>query len=440
MQPKKRVLIITYYWPPQGGSGVQRWLKFSKYFREFGWEPIIYTPSNPEMMSVDSSLEQEISADLTVIKRGIIEPYSLYKLFVGKRKEPLKPGFIRGAKSEKNSFKERASLFIRSNLFIPDPKMLWIAPSIRFLTKYISYNRVDAIVTTGPPHSMHLIGYKLSKKNSLPWIADFRDPWSTMFNFKYLNHLASVVALHKRLEKRVLTSATAVVTVSQTIAKELSTIAGGRDIKVITNGYDGEDFSLPPPPTDKKFSITYTGLFMEGQNPKNLWRYLGERVKSDHHFAADLQINLIGNIDSAILESLTENRLTPNAVLKGYLPHNEAILFQRSSQLLLLSAGVEPEAAGILTGKYFEYVASKRPILAFAPLNSELHRAIEQDKSGAVFHYSQESELHEWLDKCYIEFKTAGCCNNSNSREGLITKYSRKELAKEMVTLLDTIL
>jgi len=447
VQSKRRVLIITYYWPPQGGSGVQRWLKFAKYLGQFGWEPVIYTPLNPEMFTIDNSLEGELPKELKVIKRTIVEPYTLYKFFTGKGKASLKPGYIKSSSCEKSSlstkessWRERFSLFLRSNLFIPDPKILWMAPSWRFLLKYVSYNRIDAIVSTGPPHSMHLIAKKLSQKSSIPWIADFRDPWSKMFNFKYMGHLPLTVKKIEKLERGVLNSATAVVTVTRTIAEELSNLAGGRRVEVITNGFDPADFSSPPPQLDSKFTITYTGLFMEGQNPLALWSYLGEKVKEESRFKEDLKILLVGNIDCHIVESIKSCGLEGNLEERGYLPHSKIVQLQRASQLLLLSAGVEPEAVGILTGKYFEYVASGRPILAFAPLGSELHRAIGEDGSGATFLYNQKEEMGVWLQERYREFKGGGKSLVPNLNRDSIAKYSRRELTKEMAALLESIL
>ena len=194
----KKALVITYYWPPAGGSGVQRWLKFVKYFRKYGIEPVVYTPENPEIMAEDSALLDEIPSGVTVIKRGIVEPYNLYKIISGKRGEKIKPGFIteRG-KSNKKSLPEKLSLFIRSNVFIPDPKALWIFPSVRFLKRYLKERPVDVIISTGPPHSMHLIARKVAGSLNIPWIADFRDPWTGMYTFKYMNNTSLTRMIHR---------------------------------------------------------------------------------------------------------------------------------------------------------------------------------------------------------------------------------------------------
>ncbi|MBQ3521911.1 MAG: glycosyl transferase family 1, partial [Bacteroidales bacterium] len=202
----KKVLIITYYWPPSGGSGVQRWLKFAKYLPQYGWEPVVYTPENPEANSIDEALLKDVGPQTTVIKRKIVEPYGFYKALSGKKGSQIKANLV-SSSNNKKSFVQRLSLFIRGNLFIPDPRILWVAPSVRFLKKYLKENPVDAIVSTGPPHSMHLIAKKLSKSTDIPWLADFRDPWTGIFYFKHLGLSKFAYRRHRKLEQSVLNNA-----------------------------------------------------------------------------------------------------------------------------------------------------------------------------------------------------------------------------------------
>jgi glycosyltransferase involved in cell wall biosynthesis len=427
----KRVLIITYYWPPQGGSGVQRWLKFVKYLREYGWEPVVYTPLNPEMMAHDASLEQEIPEGVEIIRRKITEPYSIYKFLTGKSKSGVKPGFISDGKK---SFKERLSLFLRSNLFIPDPKALWIGPSAKFLEKYISEKRIDALVSTGPPHSMHLIARRVARKSSLPWLADFRDPWTRMYNFKYMGHSFLSRYIHSKLEKKVLRDATALVTVTNTISAELSAISGGREVHVITNGYDPEDFSGRDITPEDGFTITYTGLFVETQNPVMLWELLGKRCNEDSLFARDLRIRIIGHTDRSIIDEIHKNGLKSNLVKMNYTPHDKVIEWQRKARILLLAGGKEPESRGILTGKFFEYLAAKRPILGFGPKGGDMDIALEESGCGKMFDYSDLTGMASWIEEQYKIYKNGG---NPLSM-GDILKYSRKELTSRMAEILDS--
>jgi hypothetical protein len=441
----KRVLIITYYWPPSGGSGVQRWLKFVKYLREFGYEPVVYTPQNPELMAVDNSLCEEVPLGIEVIKRDIAEPYSLYKLLTGRRGESVKPGFISSTstgnkKTKKKStpvkgaLKERLSLFIRSNLFIPDPKMLWIYPSYRFLKRYLRENPVDVIVSTGPPHSMHLIAKRVSKATGTPWLADFRDPWTKMYNFKYLGCTPLVLAIHKKLEKSVVSCADWVVTVTNTIAGELKELKPKR-LDVITNGYDKADFPDIPITREETFTITYTGLFVPTQNPSVLWKILGERVSGDIEFSKNLKIRIIGDADRSILDDIALNGLENHLVKMEYTPHNEAVIWQRKSRILLLSGGREPESRGILTGKFFEYLAAARPILGFGPKGGDMDIALEESRAGEMFDYEDYEGVSKWLDSQYALY-TAGV---EPAIGGDISKYSRRELTRRVAEILDKI-
>lgn len=426
----KKVLIITYYWPPQGGSGVQRWLKFVKYFREFGIDPIVYTPENPELMATDSALEREVPVGVLVLKKRITEPYTLYKYFTGKK--DIKPGFISGKSGGAGRFKESLSLFLRSNFFIPDPKMLWIVPSAKFLIKYIRNNKVDAIISTGPPHSMHIIAKKVSVSTGIPWIADFRDPWTGMYNFKHMKNTFLTEFIHKRMEKGVLNSAQKVVVVTQGMKQEMENL-GAKSVSVITNGFDESDFPLLSTTPDTKFSLIYTGLFFKDRNPSNLWRVLGDMVKENSKFAEDLKIRLAGNIDASIIEEIKMAGLGSNLECKSYIPHNQATEMQQMATLLLLSSGSEPESMSILTGKFFEYLAARRPILAFGHKGSNIDAALSETKAGELFGYDEVERLSSWIREKYKEFSNGGVASTG----GEIAKYSRRSLTREMSELIN---
>ncbi|HPD95904.1 MAG TPA: glycosyl transferase family 1, partial [Tenuifilaceae bacterium] len=172
----KRVLIITYYWPPSGGAPVQRWLKFAKYLERFGWQPVIYTPENPESFYDDESLMRDVPKDIEIVKSHIWEPYDIYRMLTGKKGEKIAVGFTSADK--KKGVSHNLLMWLRGNLLIPDPRIFWVNPSVRFLKKYLKENPVDVVVTTGPPHSLHLIGLKLKRKLKVKWLADFRDPWT----------------------------------------------------------------------------------------------------------------------------------------------------------------------------------------------------------------------------------------------------------------------
>ena len=287
----KRLLIITYYWPPTGGSGVQRWVKFSKYLPQFGWQPVIYTPENPEQLAIDESLLSDIPDCAEVIKTHISEPYEIYRRLTGAKGKAQE---VNPLNAQKKSLGKKISLWLRGNIFIPDPRIWWVRPSVRFLTKYLREHPVDAVVTTGPPQSMHLIGRGLKRRLGVKWIADFRDPWTEMFYYKHLSLSRFSDRRHRRLEQSVLDEADLVIAVSPPVARDFSAKTA-TPVKLITNGFDEDDFAAPVEPrTDGKFTLVHTGLFASDGNPLNLWDVLAGKCREDSEFRSRLQIRLAG--------------------------------------------------------------------------------------------------------------------------------------------------
>ena len=442
MDHPRRVLIITYYWPPSGGSGVQRWLKMAKYLPEFGWEPVIYTPQNPELMASDDELLKEVSPNLTVWKLPIKEPYSYYKIFTGRRGQALKPGFISDT-TGKRPWKERLALFVRSNFFFPDPRCFWRRPSVRYLGKRLAKDPVDWIITTGPPHSMHLIGRDLHRKCKIPWLADFRDPWTGIYYFKHLMMLDWTIKRHKKTEQSVVREADVVTVVSPQMKKELLPL-GPKRIEVVYNGYDQDDFdnaidiaemhNYASLPYQHKFTLCHTGLFTRDANPDQLWRALAEIVAENSDFAQALQIVLVGQTDGAVARSIEEAGLTPYSRVIPYVPHLEAVAHQKGASLLLLSLKKEPESKGIITGKLFEYLASQRPILGIGPVDGDLAAIITECNAGSM----HEFEDFEGIKQSVLHYYhlSMGETHWNGFLPQTIAAYSRKNLCAKLVELL----
>ena len=430
----KKVLIITYYWFPSGGAGVQRWLKFTKYLRDFGWEPIIYTPENPEFPSIDPSFEKDLPNGLTVLKTPIWEPYNVYRMLTRKKKsEPINAAFI--SENKKQGWKEKLSIWIRGNFLIPDPRRFWIAPSVRYLTEYLSENPVDAVITTGPPHSMHLIGLGL-KKNlpDLPWLADFRDPWTNIDFYKELNLTGLADKIHRRLEKQVIRTADAMVTVSDGWKNDFLPMNPNR-IQVITNGYDESDVQQVEVPLDEKFSISHIGTLNAARNPQTVWKVLSRICAENAEFKQDLQIQLVGKVDFSVLESIRACGLQDSLNKIDYLSHSEAIAKQQSSQLLLLLINQSPNANGILTGKFYEYLASKRPILAVGPTDGDAAKVLRETGAGAMVGFSDEESTYQVVLDYYAKYKQKTLTVQTES----VVRFSRRSLTGELATLLNSL-
>lgn len=435
----KRLLIITYYWYPSGGSGVQRWLKMSKYLPENGWQPVIYTADGAEYPVEDYSLKKDIHPQAEIIRRPIIEPYSFYKKFLGiKKNEKIKAGFINEGE-KKSSWKENLSIWLRGNLFIPDARCWWINPSVRYLKKYLKNHPVDAIISTGPPHSMHLIAKKLHKKFNIPWIADFRDPWTDIDFFKELKLSKFSLKKHHRLQRQVLTQADKVVTVGWDWAKGLES-HGAENVEVITNGYD---FNLDELNADIKlsenFTMSHVGIIGQSRNPHKLWEALAELLNDNilPDFDKLLKIRLIGQVDNAVIDSVKQNNLENYVEIIPYIPHEDVIKEQCSSQVLLLFVNNSPNAKGILTGKIFEYVASGRPVLAIGPTDGDMAIFLNETKSGTIIDFGNKDTMKETIKSLFLKYKDNQLETNKNKE---IEKYSRRALAKEYVRLIEKII
>jgi glycosyltransferase involved in cell wall biosynthesis len=439
----KRVLIITYYWPPSGGSGVQRWLKMSKYLPENGWQPVIYTAEDAEYPVEDLSLTKDIAPEAEIIRRPIVEPYTFYKKFLGiKKGEKVKAGFINeGAK--KTGWKENLSVWLRGNLFIPDARCWWIRPSARYLKKYLKEHPVDAIISTGPPHSMHLIARTLHKKFNIPWVADFRDPWTDIDFYKDLKLTRWADKKHHRLEYQVLTEATKVVTVGWDWARGLES-HGAKDVVVITNGYDFDTTSQSVSdykPTD--FTMSHIGIIGASRNHEVFWQALSELVHNDEQddvktqFIASLKIRLIGQVDNSVIESIKRNNVEKYVEIIPYMPHNQVIEEQKKSAVLLLFINNTPNAKGVLTGKIFEYMASGRPILAIGPEDGDTSIMLDKTKSGTIVWFYDKEKMKSIIMELYRKYKDNELVTMKNV---LVEQFSRRNLAKEYAQLLDNII
>ena len=427
----KKVLIITYYWIPSGGAGVQRWVKFAKYLRQYGWEPIIYTPENPEYPSIDYSFEKDIPADITVLKTPIWEPYNVYRNLTGKKNQAINAGFI--SENKKQGWKDKLSIWIRGNFLIPDPRRFWIKPSVRFLSDYLNENPVDAIVTTGPPHSMHLIGMGL-KKNfpSLPWVADFRDPWTNIDFYKDLNLTWLADKIHHKLEREVLQNADTVLVVSRGMEEEFA-LMKPKKLRVITNGYDESDVQVGTLTLDGRFSISHIGTLNAARNPRIVWKVLSEICAENVDFKKDLQIQLVGKVDFSVLEDIQSYGLQEQLLKIDYLSHSEAIAKQNSSQVLMLLINQSGNAKGILTGKFFEYLAAKRPILAVGPTDGDAAVVLNETGAGVIVDFADEQETKTAILNYYNQYKKGTLSVQSESVE----RFSRRSLTGELAGLLD---
>jgi galactitol-specific phosphotransferase system IIB component len=426
LEPKK-ILIITYYWPPAGGPGVQRWLKFVKYLPDFDIQPIVYIPENPTYPIVDENLIKEVSEKTIVLKQKIFEPYQLASFFSKNKTKKISSGIIPNQK--KQSFLDKLFLWIRGNLFIPDARVFWVKPSVSYLENYILENNIDTIITSGPPHSLHLIGLELKHKLNVKWFADFRDPWTTIGYHKALRLSRYAAKKHKNLESKVLNSADSIIVTSKTTKTEFQAITN-KPIAVITNGYDTENITKQT--LDSKFSLAHIGSFLSERNPCILWECLVEMIEEVPDFKSHLEIKLIGAVSQEVLETISQYQLNSFLNNLGYVSHNQAIEHQKKSQVLLLIEIDSKDTKSIIPGKLFEYMVSNRPIVAIGPKDSDFAEIITSTNTGVFFDYSEKLKLKSVLLDFYNQFLNGNLKSNGVG----LQKYSRKNLTKELAQLI----
>lgn len=407
---------------------MQRWLKFVKYLPDFGIQPIVYIPENPTYPIIDENLVKEVSDKAIILKHKIFEPYQIASFFSKNKTKKISSGIIPNQK--KQSFLDKLFLLIRGNLFIPDARVFWVKPSVRFLEKYIIENNIDTIITSGPPHSLHLIGLQLKQKLSVKWIADFRDPWTTIGYHKSLRLSNYASKKHKFLEHKVLNTADTIIVTSKTTKTEFEAITS-KPIEVITNGYDNENIEKQV--LDSKFSLAHIGSFLSERNPSILWESLVELLSEVPDFNKHLEIKLIGAVSQEVLESIAQFGLKPYLNNLGYVSHGAAIAHQKKSQLLLLIEINSKETRSIIPGKLFEYMVSNRPIIAIGPNGSDFAEIITNTNTGVFFDYSEKVKLKKVILDSYNLYLDGKLQSNGVG----LQKYSRKSLTRELVELLN---
>src|SRR5665648_139084 len=422
----KKVLIITYYWPPSGGAGVQRWLKFAKYLPEFGWQPVILTvdPKYASYPQRDESLLDEVDPSCMVYSTKSFELYNLYKFISGKEEVPY-GGF---ANESEEGLLQKVSKFLRGNFLLPDPRKGWNKYALKKAAELIREFNIDTVVTTSPPHSSQLVGLKLKQKFKIRWIADLRDPWTDIFYYKQFNHTALARKIDKRYERKVVENADLLITVSEDVKRIFAEKSGSlvaAKTAVIPNGFDEDDFRITCIPEEAGKVITYTGTISEAYDVDKLLEallLLSEDLKSR------LLIRFVGKVPPSVEQKLRSTRLAVEFV--GYVNHTKSIEYLLRSDLLLLVIPKEKNNRGILTGKFFEYLASQKPVLAIGPTDGDLAKIILETQCGKLFDYEDKEGMLQFIQD---QLNNPATVLNPVSAN----QYSRKELTRKIAGLLE---
>ncbi|PLX07730.1 MAG: glycosyl transferase family 1 [Marinilabiliales bacterium] len=428
----KKVLIISYYWPPSGGIGVHRCLKFTKYLREYDWEPIVYAPLNAQYPYFDETNFEHIPQDMTVLRRKIFEPFNLFKKVSGRKKtDSANPVYVRDRKLSKI---DKLAIWIRGNLFIPDARCFWIKPSVRYLKKYLRDNPVDAIFTDGPPHTNTEIGRRLSQATGIPLLMDFQDPWTQVDYYDMLKIGKRADKKHHKLEQLAFKTAKKTTIVSPTWKKDLESI-GAKNVDVIVWGYDEDDFKANSPELDSDFSIIHAGQLGYDRRPDTLIKLLGDIKKENPEFGKSLKLKFAGTVDYAIVEMIKNAGLADNYMPLGNISRPKAIELTRKAQMLLLPLNIADNAKGRIPGKLFENLRAERPILCLGPTDSDVSTIIAKTNTGRSFEYDDYDNLKSYILEIFEKYQKGQ--NTINAKD--LEQYTNKNLTGTLAVYLNEI-
>jgi glycosyltransferase involved in cell wall biosynthesis len=430
----KKVLIVTYYWPPSGGSGVQRWLKFVKYLDKAGWETFVLTPENPSFALSDPTLLRDVPVNTEVLHLPIWEPYNAFHKLSGLlgKKTVAQTDMI---STGKKSLFQKISSWVRGNLFIPDPRIFWVRPAFHFLDDFIKTKGIDKIITTGPPHSIHLIGLRLKKKYpALKWIADFRDPWSEWDLLDTLSLTSFARKRHRTLERRVLQNADRAITIAPYHVKRFE-LSGGRKVDLITNGFDTDDFEKVKPARTSKFTIRHTGVVDELRDPRPFMLALKKVVETNADMEANVLVEFIGSVNTAFRNFVAGDPVLRSIVkFTSTVPHKELLELYGKTDLLLLVLAHTAHATGNLPGKFFEYLASGIPIIAVGPVDGDAANVLSKSNAGEIFSREDETGVMEMLRKHYSLWKKGGAPSTTDA-----SMFTRKKLTDRLIGILESL-
>lgn len=425
----KKVLVITYYWPPSGGPGVQRWLKFSKYLPQFGYEPVVITvnPENAAYPVIDNSFDKDVAKRIRVIKTESKEIFKFYKNLYGSKKLPY-AGFTN---KDSNTPKQKFARFIRGNFFIPDPRKGWNKYAFRSASELLSKEKdFDCIITTGPPQSTHLIGLELRKQFNIPWIADFRDPWTDIYYFHQLYPTWPAMWLNLSLERKVFQGADMITTASSSFRKQFLKKQGVPEEKIIvlTNGYDGEDFMELPSPEKGKCIITHVGTLTDLGAIESFIRVLEKKLKAQ----PEVNLRFVGSVTDNIRARL--DRIPGERV--EFIPpvnHRRAIEYMAQSHILLLVVPDHNSGHGILPAKIFEYLATGNPILGIGPTDGDSSSILKETEQGVMVDYKDSEGFTKALEK-YTPVEGKESAKRVNRK---YLNYSRENLTAQLAEVLN---
>jgi len=430
----KRVLLISYYFPPSGGSGVQRVLKFVKYLPDYGWEATILTvdPKYAAYWDLDPTMQVDIPEKTRIIRTSALDPYGTYSRFVGRKKNDS--AGIRFVDSREIGFREKVARWVRSNIFLPDARVGWVPFAVKAARKELAARSYEAIITTGPPHSTHLIGQRIRRSVDIPWVVDLRDAWPS----DSYAHLVPTMTFAEKFDHRrrsgIFKSANRITTVSKVIAEDAARLTE-TPVRIVANGFDESDFEDSSLLSSNHFTIVYTGQMSDERNPESLWKAI--KRKTERGEWGELRVHLVGNISDEVQRSINHLDLGSLVTLTPYVSHSEAIRWMCGASLLLLIINLVPNPDGIVTGKLYEYLASGRPILCIGPENGDAAEIIRTSSAGKTLEHENCDGIEDMIEEAYENWRKGQPVDGAESSVAL--QYSRRIQTGLLAGILDEI-
>ncbi|MCX6147661.1 MAG: glycosyltransferase [Candidatus Kapabacteria bacterium] len=434
----KNVLIIAYYFPPSGGPGVQRVLKHVKYLKEFGWNPIVLTVSNGQFPAIDESLLEQIPNDIIVERTKIFEPYDIYRLLTGKKKGDAIDVNVIKKENQKSNWKEKIAESIRATLFIPDARIGWIFTANKAVDEIIKKYDIKAVYSSSPPYTCSIIARRAKRKHNLPWVAGFRDPWTGFISSPKRWFLPAKI--DRNMEFTTFNEADYVECAWEGIIKDALAKYPSLDKNKfihVPNGFDSNDFPKVEHKRNEKFTLTYTGSLYGRRNPSSLFQAIEQLISNNKISPNDFHLRFVGRFGDEIEEMINKTTFRSSIEVIGYVPHQKSIEYLLLSDTLLLIVDESKESEEIVPGKVYEYIGCYKPLIAIAPQNSAIAKLIKETNAGEIAHQSEIDKIASIFENYFLQWK-----NNSSDYSPLkneIIKYERKNSAKKLAELLDSI-
>jgi len=430
---RKKVLIISYFWPPAGGITVLRCLKIAKYLRDYGWEPIVYTADGAQYPYLDPGNVQDVPENMTILRQPIIEPLEAFKRLSGRKtNDPLSN--IVHVRDRKTSWMDAVGIWVRGNFFIPDARALWVGRSVRYLTRWLRDNPVDAIFSDGPPHTNTLIACRVAQATGTPWLADFQDPWTQVDYYKLLRIGTWADRRHKALEQEVFHTAEAITIASPSWKHDLESI-GARNVEVLYYGYDEDDFTRLQPAPSARFTLLHAGLLGFDRSPDNVISALAELVQEEPDFAASLRVLFYGEVDFGIKAAFDRAGLSQHLETPGTAARKTVLEAALGADILLLPLNKADNVKGRIPGKVFEYIRAGKPILGLGPEDSDAAGLLQTYQAGEMIDYADVARAKDFIRSVWNTWRRTTAESPSTD----ISALSNRELTGTVARILDRI-